>query len=87
MIVWVTRAEYRGAHRLWLEFNDGVAGEIDLEDALRGEVFAPLKDPAYFERFTLDPELDTVTWPSGADFAPEFLYHRVIAAASEVAES
>jgi DNA gyrase/topoisomerase IV subunit B len=35
MIFWVTSAQYRGGHRLWLEFNDGVAGEVDLEDTQR----------------------------------------------------
>jgi hypothetical protein len=87
MIVWVTDAKYRGGHRLWLAFNDGVSGEVDLADRLRGPIFEPLKDPAYFAQAKLDPELDTVTWPNGADFAPEFLHGRVIASAAEVAES
>jgi hypothetical protein len=30
--------------------------------------------PAFFARFTVD---DTLVWPNGADFAPEFLYERV----------
>ena len=37
-------------------------------------MFQPLKDPEYFANFTLD---DTLTWPNGADFAPEFLHDRV----------
>ena len=86
MIVWVTAAEYRGGYRLWLSFNDGVAGEVDLSDRLCGPIFEPLKDPQYFAQAKLDEELDTVTWPNGADFAPEFLHHRVITSASEVAE-
>ncbi len=55
---------------MWLRFDDGLAGEIDLADELHGEVFEPLRDPAYFSGFRVD---DTLVWPSGADFAPEFL--------------
>ena len=45
--------------------------------SLRGPVFQPLEDPEYFARFILD---DTLTWPNGADFAPEFLHDRVVEA-------
>ena len=64
---------------VWLRFRDGTAGEVDLRDELEGEVFLPLRDPAFFRRFRLD--LDTIVWPNGADFAPEFLYERVKVAA------
>ncbi len=77
-LVHVVEAEYRGGHRVWLRFDDGVAGEIDLSGKLDGEVFQPLRDPDYFARFVVD---DTLTWPNGADFAPEFLYERVAGAA------
>ena len=74
MIARIVAAKHLGAHRVWLRFSDGSEGEIDLESDLWGEIFEPLRDPAYFSRFTLD---DTLTWPNGADFAPEFLYERV----------
>ena len=69
----VLSVEYRGGHRLRLTFSDGVEGEADLGGALEGSVFAPLRDPVAFAAVRLDPELRTVTWPNGADFAPEFL--------------
>jgi hypothetical protein len=37
-------------------------------------VVEPLRDPACFARFTVD---DTLVWPNGADFAPEFLRERL----------
>ena len=62
---------------LHIRFSNGTEGEVDLEQELDGEVFCPLKDPAYFKQFTVNAELHTVTWPNGADFAPEFLYDKV----------
>lgn len=59
---------------MWLRFDDGVEGTVDLADELWGEIFEPLRDPVYFGRFTVE---DTLVWPNGADFAPEFLHERL----------
>ena len=53
-------------------FSDSSEKTIDFEGWLKGPVFQPLKDPAYFKRFFLDGW--TITWPNGADIAPETLY-------------
>jgi hypothetical protein len=70
----VQALKYRGGHRLWLRFNDGAEGEVNLAAHLVGPVFLPLRDPAMFAAVRLDPELRTVVWPNGADLAPEFLH-------------
>jgi hypothetical protein len=74
-------ARYVQGHTIWLRFADGTEGEVDLSNELDGEVFAPLKDAEYFKSFRLHPELRTVVWPNGADFAPEFLRSAVHIAA------
>jgi len=58
---------------LWMAFDDGMDGNIDLEGALIGPVFDPLKDVSMFSKVAIDPELETVVWPNGADLVPEFL--------------
>jgi len=73
----VLEARYLGGHTVWLRFRDGTAGEIDLGPVLRGRVFEPLRNPAYFRTFTIDPEFNTLVWPNGADIAPEFLHDNV----------
>ena len=73
MLVHVVEARHVAGHRLWLRFDDGVEGEIDLSSEIHGEVFEPLQEVEYFRRFQLHPELRTIVWPNGADFAPEFL--------------
>lgn len=70
-------AHFRRDYRVWLKFADGVEGEVDLGDELRGEVFEPLRDKAVFRQLVFDRELGTVVWPTGADFAPEFLYQKL----------
>ena len=60
-------------YRLTVEFDDGVSGTVDLSDDLRGEVFEPLRDEALFSQASAD-EYGAVTWPNGADIAPDALY-------------
>ncbi|MGH7582521.1 MAG: DUF2442 domain-containing protein [Gemmatimonadales bacterium] len=69
----VVDASYRGGYRIRLTFRDGTAGTVDFQPYLgMGPVFAPLKAKDYFARFLIDG--DTVSWPNGADIAPETLY-------------
>ena len=76
MVPRVVDAEYLRGVVIRLRFADGTDGEIDLEHELDGEVFRPLRDPEYFRRFRVHPELRTLVWPNSADFAPEFLYDK-----------
>lgn len=73
----VVEARYVRGHTVWLKFEDGAEGEVDLSAELRGPVFEPLRDPEYFKRFTVSPDLGTICWPNGADFAPEFPHHKL----------
>jgi hypothetical protein len=76
MIPRVVELKALDRHRLWLRFDDGNSGTVDLSAQLWGPMFEPLKDVALFAQATIDPELETVTWPNGADLAPEFLYEQ-----------
>jgi hypothetical protein len=74
MFLHVREAKYLHDYVVWIRFNDGAEGEIDLESELEGEVFGPLKDLDLFRRFRVDTEIETLVWENGADLAPEFLY-------------
>jgi hypothetical protein len=69
----VTSAQVITGHCLLLQFDDGTHGEVDLAAELTGPIFEELLDSDKFNEAYLDPELRTVCWPNGADFAPEFL--------------
>jgi len=77
MIPRVQEARYVRDYVIRVRFADGTEGEVDLAGELDGEVFLPLREVCFFRQFQVNPELHTVTWPNGADFAPEFLCERV----------
>jgi hypothetical protein len=66
-------ARYLSGYSVWICFDDGASGDIDLESELQGPVFEPLKNVDVFRRFRVHDQLHTLVWPNGADFAPEFL--------------
>ena len=69
----IDQARYIDGFRIWLRFADGATGEVDLSQELKGPIFEPLRRVEFFRSFKLHPELRTLVWPNGADFAPEFL--------------
>lgn len=73
MILHTTEVTPLPNFRLFLRFNNGACGEVDLSGELDGEVFAPLRDPAQFASAYQHPVMRTVAWANGADLAPEFL--------------
>jgi hypothetical protein len=62
-------------HVLWLRYSDGVEGEVNLADGLTGVLLEPLRDIALFAKARI--EHGHLTWPGGADWAPESLRERL----------
>ena len=77
MFLHVIEARHLHDHTIWVRFNDGAQGEVDLEQELECPVFGPLRDRDAFRSFRVDPEIRTVVWENGADFAPEFLHENL----------
>ena len=75
----VTDARYLRDYKIWLEFNDGRKGVVDLADDLYGENFDVLRDRLRFADFYLDYGLATIAWHHGVDFAPDYLYDKLSA--------
>ena len=71
----VTAARHLSDYRLEVSFADGTQKTIDFSQWLKGPVFEPLKDVNYFKQFIVDGW--TVSWPNGADIAPETLHEAV----------
>jgi len=75
-MIWITSAQHLDNYRILLGFSNGEEGTVDLSEDLWGPAFEPLKDLDYFKQVALNPNTDTIAWPNGADFAPEFLYKK-----------
>ena len=55
----ISEAEYIADYRVWLKFNTGETGEVDLKDIVFSHKIAePLRDPKEFAKFKLD------SWPT-----------------------
>lgn len=64
--------------RLTVTFNDGSTGIVDVSVLVHGAdagVFEALRDYDFFERAYLD--CGAVTWPNGADLAPDTMHKEI----------
>ena len=79
----VTSVKALDGYKLEVTFSDGVRGIVSMEARLFGPIFEPLKDTELFNQASVD-DFGAVTWPNGADLAPDALY-RVIQAGANAA--
>ena len=73
-------AEARAPFRLWVRFDAGVEGEVDLSDIAGRGVFARwVSNPAEFALVAVDSVSGAPTWPGGLDVAPDRLHSELSA--------
>lgn len=76
--VYLTKAQYRGAFIVYVEFNTGESGEINLQEIVyKYKQSEPLRNADEFSKFYLD-SWPTLAWECGFDIAPESLYRMVL---------
>jgi len=69
----VERIEYQSEYRYLIEFDNGLRSIVDFSTYLdRGPIFGALRELALFRKAKIDG--GTISWPNGADIAPETLY-------------
>jgi len=74
MILHVVDVKYLNEYKIWVSFNNGNSGVVDLQIELTGPIFEPLKEISLFKTIKVHPIMETVVWENGADLAPEFLH-------------
>lgn len=69
-------------YHLWLQYEDGVVGEVDLSDLAGRGVFRAWAEPGFFETVTID-EHGAVVWGEALDLCPDSLYLRLTGKTAE----
>jgi hypothetical protein len=59
---------------LRIRFDDNTEQTIDFRPILAGELYGPPQDMSLFNQVRVDPEVQTLVWPNGADFDPATLH-------------
>ncbi len=62
--------------RIWLRYNDGVEGEVDLSELAGRGVFAAWNDVAFFDAVRLGAH-GAIEWGSNLDICPDSMYLRI----------
>ena len=74
----VIRVKTLDDYRLYLQFEDGLEGEIDISSIVPfNGVFEALKDKNYFNKVRVNSDIGTICWKNGADLSPECLYKKI----------
>lgn len=65
----------RPGYRIWVKFEDGIAGEVDLSDIAGKGVFKALEDRAFFETVSILPH-HSISWGDTDDLeiCPDTIY-------------
>ena len=61
-------------YTLLVRFDDNIEQTIDFRPVLAGELYRPLRKLDLFNQVRIDPEVETLVWPNGADFDPATLH-------------
>ncbi len=70
--------EARPNYILWIRFDDGVAGEVDLSDLVDQGVFKAWESDEFWKSVKVDPESETVCWGEEIDLDPYVLKQEIL---------
>lgn len=63
-------------NRIFIRYSDGVEGEIDLSEFANKKLFAPWKDPAFFDKVHVGPYRQ-IRWSDEIELCPDSLYMKL----------
>ena len=74
---YVVELEVRDPYSIWVRFDDGTAGEVDLSDSAEtGGIFSAWSNTSFWRGAHIVPDTNAVAWGSGneVDVCPHSLY-------------
>lgn len=73
----VREVEARAGYRVWIRFEDGTEGEVDLSHLVGRGVFRLWEDCTEFEKVYVEPVMGAVAWSDDLDLCPDALYQQL----------
>lgn len=64
-------------YRVWIRFDDGLEGEVDLNDLVGKGVFKAWESVEFFNQVCVDPQTDTLKWGEDIDLDPYVLREKI----------
>ncbi len=64
------------SYRVWLRFDDGIEGVVDLSSLVGKGVFAAWRDYEFFRRVGVG-EYGSLSWPGELDLCPDALWLQI----------
>lgn len=64
-------------YKLWIQFDDGVEGEVDLKKLVGKGVFSAWNSIDFFNSVRVDKRSDTVAWGDDIDLDPYVLRNSI----------
>ena len=68
-----TRVKPMPGYKIWIEYEDGESGEIDLSHLAGKGVFKAWDEPGHFEKVHISPHR-TIAWDENIDMCADFAY-------------
>lgn len=65
-------------YRLWIQFDDGIKGEVDLKRLVGKGIFSAWNSIEFFNSVRIDNRANTVAWGEDIDLDPYVLRNQII---------
>lgn len=73
----IVACEPRPNYRVWIRFDDGVEGKVDLSDLVGKGIFEAWESVEFFNQVKVNPKSDTLSWGEEIDLDPYVLRDKI----------
>ncbi len=74
----IVKCKPRRNYRVWICFDDGLEGEVDLSDLVGQGIFQAWESIEFFNQVRVDPKTDTLAWGDEIDLDPYVLREKIL---------
>ncbi|MCH8318454.1 MAG: DUF2442 domain-containing protein [Bacteroidetes bacterium] len=66
------------SYKIWVKFEDGTEGQVDLSGELGKGVFEYWNDHSNFRKVYINNETDGIAWNEELEICPETVYYEIL---------